>query len=106
MSPAYTFVNDLADGIPDIPPDSILSQTLHDDADVKATLFGFAPGQELTEHSVGQPAVLVFLKGEGSLELADDRHEARPGSWVHMPANLAHSVRAETELLFVLHLLK
>jgi quercetin dioxygenase-like cupin family protein len=106
MTMDFTVLDNLSQQIEEIPPDSILSQTLHDDADVKVTLFGFAPGQELTEHTAGHPVVLLFLRGKGTLELADEPHGVGPGSWVHMPAHLPHSVHADTELVFVLHLLK
>ena len=42
-----TFITNLAEGIADIPADSIVSRTLMGNADVKSVLFGFAPGQEL-----------------------------------------------------------
>lgn len=106
MTNAYTFHPSLLDQLPEIPEDSILSQTVQTSDDAKTTLFGFAPGQELTEHTASQPAVLYFLAGKGNLQLAGEQVEVQAGSFVHMPAHLAHSVRAETALTFLLILIK
>ena len=70
------------------------------------TLFAFAPGQELTEHTASQPAVLHFLKGRAQLTLGDETSAAGPGTWAYMPAQLPHSIRAETDLTLLLLLLK
>ena len=66
------------------------------------TIFGFAPGQELTEHTASKPAVLHFLKGHAALTLGGDQLDARPGTWVHMPAQLPHSVVAQDEVIMLL----
>ena len=105
MSQPYLYTADLPAMLPDIPPDSILSRTFYDDARVKAILFGFAPGQELSEHTASKPAILHFLQGEAELTLGGDDYQAHPGTWVHMPANLSHSVRAKTALTMLLLLL-
>jgi quercetin dioxygenase-like cupin family protein len=73
---------------------------------VKAVLFGFAPGQELSEHTAAAPAILHFVRGEARLTLGGDVTEARAGAWVHMPAQLPHSVFARTPVVMLLLLLK
>ncbi len=41
------------------PPESgTLSRTLHSDDDVRVVVFGFAEGEELTEHTSSRPAVI------------------------------------------------
>jgi mannose-6-phosphate isomerase-like protein (cupin superfamily) len=45
------------------------------------------------------PAVLHFLQGEAKLTLGDDTLEARPGTWVHMPKGLRHSIRVKTPVV-------
>ncbi|HEX9796210.1 MAG TPA: cupin domain-containing protein [Anaerolineales bacterium] len=102
----YTFIADLGDRLPEIPDDSIVSRTLYDGPDAKVTLFGFAAGQELTEHTAAKPAVITVQAGTGHVRLGDDGFEIGPGSWIYMPAHLPHSVRATTQLVFVLQLLK
>jgi ferredoxin len=87
-------------------PDSIVSRTLHGDDGVKAVIFGFAAGQELSEHTASMPATLVFLQGEADLKLGEDRMSAQPGTWVHMPPNMPHSITAKTPVVMLLLLLR
>ncbi len=105
MPQSYTNFPDILDQLPDIPADSIVSHTLFADDSVKTILFGFAPGQELSEHTASHPAILHFLQGEARLTLGDDEMDAVPGTWVHMPAHLPHSVYAKTEVAMLLLLL-
>jgi quercetin dioxygenase-like cupin family protein len=105
MSEDYTYIANLSDLVPDIPTDSIVSRTFFDDEGVKAILFGFAAGQELSEHTASKPAVLHILDGEADLTLGDDAMEARAGTWVHMPAQLPHSLVAKTPVTMLLLLL-
>ena len=50
--------------------------------------------------------MLFFVKGEASVGLDDDVQEAQAGTWVHMPANLKHSIKAKTPVVMLLVLLK
>ena len=69
-------------------------------------VFGFAQGEELSEHTASMPALLHFLKGEARLTLGQDTMEAGPGSWIHMPTGLRHSIQAKTPVVMLLVLLK
>lgn len=103
---AFMHIADLANQIPPIPPDSILSRTFYADAHVKAILFGFAAGQELSEHTAAKPAILHFLQGNARLTLGGQDMAAGPGTWVHMPPNMPHSVYADTPVVMLLYLLQ
>ena len=105
MSNDYTHILDLAKEV-DPPEDGILTRTLFNDDDVKAVIFGFGPDQELSEHTASMPAILHFIRGEATLTLGDDAVEAKAGTWVHMPANLKHSVQTKTSVVMLLLLLK
>jgi quercetin dioxygenase-like cupin family protein len=52
------------------------------------------------------PAVLHLLPGEAKVTLGDDTVQARPGTWVHMPAGLKHSIKAKTPVVMLLLLVK
>jgi quercetin dioxygenase-like cupin family protein len=105
MTPTYTLITDLAKEAQ--PPDKgILSRTLFNDGRLKVVLFGFAQGEELSEHTASMPAVLHFLRGEATVTFGDDRHEAKPGTWVHMPTGLRHSIQAKTPVVMLLMLVK
>ena len=89
-----------------VPPDGILSRTLHNDERLRVVLFAFSKGQQLTEHTASVPAVLHVLEGEAVLKLGTDTQEARAGTWVHMPAQMPHGIEAKTPLILLLMMLK
>lgn len=105
MTTPYTFLFDLAqEAAP--PDDGILSRTIFQDEQLKAVVFGFAAGQELSEHTAAKPALLCFIEGEATVGLGEDVRDARAGTWVHMPAGLTHSIRAVRPTVMLLLLLK
>jgi len=106
MSSPYTYFADLQQQIPEIPADSIVSRTIHSDDDVKVVLFGFATGQELSEHTAATPAMLYFVQGEADLTLGADTLKAQAGTWTHMPPHLPHSIVAKTPVVMLLLLFK
>ena len=106
MKEDYQLIQDLKTLASEIPPDSIISRTFHEDERIKTILFGFAEGQELSEHTASQPAILQFLEGEAILTLSDDEFHAQAGTWVHMPARLPHSVKATSKMMMILTLYK
>jgi quercetin dioxygenase-like cupin family protein len=102
---AYTHILDLAKEAQ--PPDKgILSRTLYNDDRLKAVIFGFAQGEELSEHTASMPAILQFIQGEAAVTLGDDKHEAKAGTWVHMPTGQRHSIQAKTPVVMLLLLMK
>lgn len=100
-----TWLHDLAAEVA-VPEDGTMSRTLYQDAGLKVVLFGFAAGQELSEHTAAVPAVLHFVRGEARVTLGAEVVEARPNTWVHMPARLPHSISATTPVVMLLLLLK
>jgi len=102
--PTYGVVKNLAALLPEIPAESIVSRKVYSDDLLKVTLFGFAAGEELTEHTAAFPATLHFLSGEATLTLGEDTIEARPGTWVQMPAHLPPSILAKTAVTMLLTL--
>jgi len=105
MGEDYRYFADLA-GEVNIPQDGITSRTLYTDEHTKVVLFGFGAGQELSQHTASMPAMLHFIQGEGKVTLGSDEQVATPGTWAYMPANLPHSVLAQTPLVMLLILLK
>ena len=102
---SYTHI-ELLTQLAKVPTNGILSQTVYQTDGLKTVLFGFAPGQELSEHTASMPAIIHILQGEAVLVLKGDMLDARPGTWVYMPAGLPHSVLAKTEVVMLLELLK
>lgn len=105
MSQEFTHIVDLAREV--VPPaDGILTRTLFNNDDVKAVIFGFGQGEELSEHTASMPAILHFLQGEATLTLGEETVEGQPGTWIHMPPNLKHSVKTKSPVVMLLLLLK
>ena len=102
---AYTHIADLVKAV-ELPSDGTLSRTIYQDDGLKAVLFGFIAGQELSEHTASAPAIMHFLEGEVTVTLNDESVTAKPGTWIHMPPQMRHSLRAKTPSKMLLLLLK
>jgi quercetin dioxygenase-like cupin family protein len=98
----YSYIADLLAETPNVPADSIISRTVYSDDHIKVILFGFAAGQELSEHTASQAAQLYFVQGEADLTLGEDSLSAQSGTWVHMPPKLPHSITAKTPVFMLL----
>lgn len=88
------------------PTDGIISRTIYQDSSVKAVIFGFGQGQELSEHTASKPAIMHFLSGEAAVTLGDRDLAAGTGTWVHMAAGQPHSIVARTPVTMLLLLMK
>lgn len=102
MTNEMVYIDNIEDLIEEFPPDSILSRMVYQDQSQKTILFGFQPGQELSEHTASVPAVLHFIEGEADLMLGEESKTARKGTWVHLPPDMPHSVLAKTKVLMLL----
>lgn len=97
----FAYFADLAAEV-QIPANGILSRTLHQDAQLKVLVFGFAKGQELSAHTAPMAASLWFVRGEAKLTLGEEARPAVAGTFVHMPPQLVHSVFAVTDVVMLL----
>lgn len=84
----------------------IVSRTLLRTGDIRVVLFGFAEGQELSEHASTQNAIVQILSGECEFSLAGQWHSLKPGDLIHMPPNLPHAVRATRQFSMLLTLFR
>jgi len=87
-------------------PNGIVSRTLLRTAHSRVVLFGFAEGQELTEHTSTQHAVVQILSGECDFSLAGEAHKLKAGDLLYMPPNLPHAAKATTKFSMLLTLSK
>jgi len=87
-------------------PNGIVSRTLLRTPTVRVVLFGFAEGQELTEHTSTQQALIEILSGECEFSLSGKPHNLKAGDFVHMPPNLPHAVKATKQFSMLLTLFK
>lgn len=87
-------------------PNGIVSRTLLRAPNSRVVLFGFAEGQELTEHTSTQHALIQILSGECEFSLAGIPHNLKAGHMLYMPPHLAHSVKATKQFSMLLTLSK
>jgi len=83
-------------------PNGIVSRTLLRTATARVVLFGFAEGQELSEHTSTQHAIIQILSGECEFSLAGKPHAMKTGDLLHMPPNLPHAVLATKQFSMLL----
>ena len=85
-------------------PNGIVSRTLLSTPNCRVLLFGFAEGQELTEHTSTQHALVQMLSGECEFSLAGKPHQLKAGDIVYLPPNEPHAVRATKQFSMLLTL--
>lgn len=84
----------------------IVSRTLLRTENSRTVLFGFAEGQELTEHTSTQHALIQILSGECEFFLGDKSNILKAGNFLYMPPNLPHAVKATKQFSMLLTLTK
>jgi quercetin dioxygenase-like cupin family protein len=106
MESTYTYIPDLLKSMSAVPEDSIVSRVIAKGERLDVTLFGFAAGQELTEHTSPYRAIIQVLAGQAQITLGKDTVTAEAGAWIHMPPNLPHSLKAASPFVMLLTLIK
>ena len=86
---------------PDV-ADGIVSQALLTAPGLRVTLFRFAAGQELSEHTSPARVLLHVLAGTGNITLGQRTQHVTASDLLHMPPHLPHAVRAVEDLTFLL----
>lgn len=84
----------------------IVSRTVMKAAGSRVVLFGFAEGQELSEHTSPHHALVQILSGECEFSLAGKWQTVKAGSLLYMPPGLAHAVKATAQFSMLLTLFK
>ena len=73
---------------------SVVSRTILDKTTGTVTLFAFAEGQGLSEHTAPFDALVHILDGEAEVTISSRPIRLQEGEMVIMPANEPHSLRA------------
>ena len=84
----------------------IVSRTILRTPNSRTVLFGFAEGQELTEHTSTQHATIQMLSGECEFSLAGKPNTLNAGDLLYMPPHLPHAVKATKQFSMLLTLAK
>jgi quercetin dioxygenase-like cupin family protein len=87
-------------------PNGIVSRTLFRTPAVRVVLFGFAAGQELSEHTSVHHALVQILSGECDFPTNGQNHHLKAGDVLYMPPGLRHAVHATQDFSMLLTLIK
>lgn len=83
----------------------IVSRTLLRTPTTRVVLFGFAEGQELSEHTSTARALIEILSGRCEFSVGGRPHSLKAGDLLHLPPNLPHAVKAKEKFSMLLTLL-
>ena len=73
---------------------SIVSRTLIDKEIGTVTVFAFAEGQGLSEHTAPYNAMVNILDGEAEISISKKPYTVKAGEMIIMPANEPHALKA------------
>jgi len=84
----------------------IVSRTLLRTAAMRVVLFGFAEGQELSEHASTAQVLIEILSGRCEFFLDGQPNQLKAGDLLHMPPNLSHAVKATEKFSMLLTMVR
>jgi len=85
---------------------AVVSKTLVQRSTGTVTLFAFAQGQGLSEHSAPFDAMVVVLDGQAEITIAGQPHIVGTGEMIIMPANQPHALAALEQFKMLLIMIK
>ena len=85
---------------------SIVSRVLLKNKGGTATLFAFAEGEGLSEHTAPFDALVVALDGEAEIQIAGQNFTVRHGETITLPANRPHAVKATSNFKMLLIMIR
>jgi quercetin dioxygenase-like cupin family protein len=89
-----------------VAPSAIVSRTLVRKPGGNVSLFAFAAGQELAEHTAPFDALVNLLEGELEVKIAGEAHRLAAGEVILMPADEPHALTAAADSKMLLIMLR
>jgi quercetin dioxygenase-like cupin family protein len=86
--------------------EAIVSRTLIDKKAGTITLFAFAQGQGLSEHTAPFDALVYIIDGEADITIAKKKLNLTSGDMVIMPANKPHAFKANKPFKMMLVMIR
>lgn len=86
--------------------DAIVSRTIIKSDAGNVTLFAFAKGQELSEHTAPFDALVHILDGKAEIRINQVVHAVNAGELLIMPANEPHALKAIQPFKMLLTMIK
>lgn len=90
----------------DYQPDSVVSRVILRTHSGTLTLFAFAEGQGLSEHTNPNDAVVIVLEGISQVVVGGVQHVVREGGALHLPPSVPHELVGGDRFKMLLLLLK
>lgn len=85
---------------------SIVSRQLIKKPNGNITLFAFAKGESLTEHTSPYEAVVQMIDGSMEITVGGTPYTVKAGEILIMPANIPHGLRADENAKMLLTMIK
>lgn len=85
---------------------SVVSKTLLKKEVGNITLFSFAKGQGLTEHTSPFDAVVYILDGQAEISIGGEPQTVKVGDMLIMPANVPHALQAVEQFKMLLIMIR
>lgn len=85
---------------------SVVSKTLLKKDTGNITLFSFAEGQGLSEHTAPFDAVVQILDGSAEITIGGQVQTVESGEMVIMPADVSHALHAEKPFKMLLTMIR
>ena len=85
---------------------SIVSRTIIDKKAGTVTLFAFAKGQALSEHTAPFDALVQVLDGQAQISISGKAFDVKAGEMIIMPADIPHAVTAVGDFKMLLTMIR
>ena len=85
---------------------TVVSKTIMDKETGTCTVFAFAEGQALSEHTAPFDALVEILDGEAEVTISGKPYTLKAGEMIIMPANDPHALKAAKRFKMMLVMIK
>lgn len=85
---------------------SVVSREIVKTAHTTITLFAFAEGQGLSEHTTPFTALVQVFDGSAEITIGGKKHQATEGEIILMPTNIPHALHATQAFKMMLTMAK
>ena len=86
--------------------DAIVSNTIIKKQTGTITLFAFADGQSLSEHTAPFDALVQILDGQMKIKIGGESHSVHDNESIVLPANVPHALEAAGNTKMLLTMIK
>jgi len=80
----------------------VVSRTLAQGKPVSITLFAFDKDEEISSHASSGDAMVYILDGVAEITIGEEKHIAKAGEVIIMPANVSHALLAKEQFKMLL----